>query len=106
MDLIGALKDSAARSFPKKLYKRYLKPYWTEELTALHNGMSNARKAWLTAGQPRDRDHVAYSSYKTAKRNFRRKHRQATETFLKKQFDVIDELAEVDTISIVVGKNL
>ena len=97
MELIGALKDSAARSFPKKQYKRYLKPYWTEELTTLHNSMSNARKAWLTAGQPRDRDHVAYSSYKTAKRHFRRKHRQATENFLKKQFDQIDELAEVDS---------
>ena len=69
----------------------------SEELTALHNGMSNARKAWLIAGQPRDRDHVAYSSYKTTKRNFRRKHRQATENFLKKQFEVIDELAEVDS---------
>ena len=40
---------------------------------------------------------MAYSTYKTAKRHFRRKHRQATENYMKQQFEGINTLAEVDS---------
>ena len=96
-DLIRVLKNSADQSFAHKRYKPYLKPYWTEELTALHKSMSSARKNLLSAGKPRYSGHVAYSTYKTAKRHFRCKHRQATKNYMKKQFEVIITLAEVDS---------
>lgn len=54
--------------------KRYLKSYWSAELTELHINMTKMRRAWVNAGKPRDADHNAYSEYKTEKGNFRRKH--------------------------------
>ena len=58
--------------------------------------MMASRKRWLDAGRPRDRNNDVCSLYKTAKRHFRRVHRQASENFMKKQLDEIDRLAEVD----------
>lgn len=95
-DLVGTLKYCAKQSFPRKRYKSYLKPYWTTDLTELHKSMMNRRKSWVDAGKPRGSNHVVYSLYKASKRHFRRKHRQASEAFMKSQFDEIDRLAEVD----------
>ena len=83
IELTGVLKNSASKSFAHKRYKRYLKPYWSEELTTLHRSMSVARSNWVTGGKPRDSNHVVYCSYKAAKRHFRRKHRQTIERYMK-----------------------
>ena len=58
--------------------------------------MTKRRKSWVDAGKPRGSNHDVYSMYKAAKRHFRRMHRQASESFMKSQFDEIDRLAEVD----------
>lgn len=96
-DIVRELKSIARQIFPVKTYRRYLKPYWTNELSALHRTMAGLRRNWVNAGKPRNSNHSAYSAYKSAKRNFRRKHRQASENYMKKQIDEIDNLAEVDS---------
>ena len=94
--LVRTLKHCANRSCPVKRFKRFLKPYWTNELTTLHKSMMASRKRKLDAGRLRDRNNDVGSLCKTAKRHFRRVHRQASENFMKKQLDEIDRLAEVD----------
>ena len=57
--------------------------------------MMNKRKSWVDAGKPNGSNHDVYSLYKAAKRHIRRMHQQASQSFMKSQFDEIDRLAEV-----------
>lgn len=96
-EFVQEVKAVAKQHFPVKKYRHYLKPYWTSELSILHNEMKRLRKIWIGNGRPRNNEHDSYKAYKAAKRNFRRKHRQCSENFMKSQIDEIDKMAEIDS---------
>ena len=50
--------------FPRKRYRAHLKPYWTSELSELHNGMMRARRDWCEAGRPRGNESGSFLHYK------------------------------------------
>lgn len=96
-DFVQEVKAVAKQHFPVKKYRHYLKPYWTDELSILHREMKRLRQIWIRNGRPRNTEHDSYKAYKAAKRNFRRKHRQCSENFMKSKIDEIDQLAEIDS---------
>jgi hypothetical protein len=66
-----------SKSFPKKKYRKYMKPYWSIELSQCHEEMKQAREVWCRAGRPRGINHKEYANYKSAKTKFRKLHRAA-----------------------------
>ena len=54
--LCEKLVNYADSVFPRKRYRAHLKPYWTSELSELHNGMMRARRDWCEAGRPRGKE--------------------------------------------------
>ena len=95
--IIHEIKNTAKIIFPTKKFKSYLKPYWNTELSSLHKDMKTKRRSWLEDGKPRNCNNASYLAYKTAKREFRRKHRQASVIYIRTKMEEIDKLAEVDS---------
>ena len=95
--LTREITAAAQKSFPIKSFKRFLKPYWNQELRNLHNKMKTQRHIWVSKGKPRGIDHASYQEYKEAKRDFRRCHRKIADQFLQSQIDEIDRVAEIDS---------
>lgn len=95
--LVYEIKKATQTSFPKKKFKRFLKPYWNQELGNLHREMKIKRGAWIKDGKPRNPNYSSYFQYKSAKRDFRRSHRKFSDLFLKEQNEEIDRLAELDS---------
>ena len=77
-------------------YKPFLKPYWDQELKALHKSMKRLRTIWISEGRPRGNNFDAYRNYKLAKCRFRNSHRIKAEQYMKTLNDEIDTAAEVD----------
>ena len=84
---------AAQKCFPLKSYKHFLKPYWSHELSGLHNKMLTYRSVWIRNGKPRGMAHPSYVQYKDAKRDFRRCHRKHANQYLQSQIDEIDRVA-------------
>ena len=95
--LVREIATAAQNCFSLKSYKRYLKPYWNQELRGLHSKMKTKRNSWVRDGKPRNMNCLSYSEYKTAKRDFRRCHRKYAAKYLQSQLDEINRVAEVDT---------
>lgn len=95
--LVTEVKSTAVQCFPIKRYKHYLKPYWNDELNTLHKDMKQKRAVWISNGKPRGDKSLSYNTYKAAKRQFRKKHRNVVDAYLKNKIDEIDSLAEVDS---------
>ena len=81
--IIHEIKNTAKRIFPTKKFNSYLKPYWNTELSSLHKDMKTKRRSWLEDGKSRNCNNTSYLAYKTAKREFRRKHRQASVNYIR-----------------------
>ncbi|MCG8048788.1 MAG: reverse transcriptase family protein [Candidatus Thiodiazotropha taylori] len=95
--VIKEVTAAAYKSFPLKSFKRFLKPYWNEELRELHNIMKIYRHAWIRDNKPRNMNYTSYYDYKIAKRNFRRCHRKHADNYIQSQLNEIDRAAEVDS---------
>ena len=65
--LCEKLVNYADSVFPRKRYRAHLKPYWTSELSELHNGMMRARGDWCEAGRPRGKESGSFLHYKNLK---------------------------------------
>ena len=92
--IIKSLKDASEKCFPKSSFKRYLKPYWNDDLKSLHKYMVEKRICWICTGRPRGSNNVfIYKEYKDAKRLFWRVHRNIVDSYLLK----VHEDAEVDS---------
>jgi len=52
-------------------YKMYLKPYWNNELTSLHEIMMNKRRVWVEDNKPNDAFSKSYKDQKHSKTTFR-----------------------------------
>lgn len=95
--IVESLNHASDICFPKTCFKKFLKPYWNETLSALHKDMKSKRINWINVGRPRNADNKYHKSYKNAKRVFRRVHRHTVENHLRQLHDEIDKLAEVDS---------
>ncbi|KAH3815020.1 hypothetical protein DPMN_143539 [Dreissena polymorpha] len=80
--LCEILRASADSAFPKKTFKTYLKPYWTEERSALHARAKRARDIWCREGRPRGNSSVVYREFKFRKADFRHEHRRASLSYM------------------------
>ncbi|KAH3784865.1 hypothetical protein DPMN_162937 [Dreissena polymorpha] len=67
--LCEILRASADSAFPKKTLKTYLKPYWTEELSALHARAKRARAIWCREERARGNSSVVCREYKLGRLN-------------------------------------
>ena len=92
-----SLRTASEKCFPKTSFKKYLKPYWNDDLKILHKNMTHKRSNWITAGRPRDSSNTFYKEYKDAKRVFRRLHRQTVDSYCVQMHEDIDKLADVDS---------
>ena len=59
--------------------------------------MKTKRRSWLEDSKPRNCKNTSYLANKTAKREFRRKHRQASVNYIRTKMEEIDKLVEVDS---------
>ena len=84
-------------AFPKSEFRRYLKPYWDQNLKNLHAVMRQARRQWISEGRPRGNNHTSYRKYKTAKSIFRSQHRKCADNYLSSLNAEIDQFAELDS---------
>ncbi|XP_069101570.1 uncharacterized protein [Argopecten irradians] len=81
-DIASCLYAASESSLKKRKFRSFLKPYWKGELKALHKEMWRLRCVWVSNGRPRDSNSVSFAQYKEAKRKFRLKHRQLSESHL------------------------
>lgn len=83
-------------TLPKVKYKKYLKPYWSNELRDVHANMLVKRKQWLKENKPREPTVLSYKEYKDVKADFRRRLRKAFNQYMSEQFEEIDRSGEID----------
>jgi exonuclease III len=68
--LLNIMAHVTNKTIPKSKFCKYKKPYWTPELTVLHNEQKRLRAKWIAAGRPRGRQHPSYAAYKDSKKTF------------------------------------
>lgn len=71
-DIASAIIIASRECIPEIKYRKFLKPYWSNELSDLHNIMVNRRNVWINEGQPRGIDSPSFKEYKSTKTEFRR----------------------------------
>ena len=81
VDFIQSTMKECSNSLPKRQFRKHLKPYWTQELTALSKEEKQARHHWIKEDRPRDSSNPLYISYKEAKCKFRARQRQAEQKY-------------------------
>ncbi|WAR21082.1 hypothetical protein MAR_015056, partial [Mya arenaria] len=94
--IVLILNLATDQCIPRVKYKPFIKPYWNDELTSLHEDIRHNRDIWDNAGRPRAGSDLHYVNYKISKANFRRTHREAVDEFLKQQESNIDRAAALD----------
>jgi hypothetical protein len=95
--ITASLVSAADQHIPYGKVRPYLKPYWKKSnLQTVHYEMRCARRIWKSEGSPRNKDSTSYVNYKTSKRIFKQKHRQARKEWNLSIFDEIDKAAEID----------
>jgi len=92
--IIKCICSAADTHVPKRTFKTYLKPYWSQAIKQFHKLNRAARSAWINAGRPRSG--VIYDEYKRLKGDFRRALRKAADEYERNEYEEMDRLAEVD----------
>ena len=95
--LVSEILKSSDLSIPKTKFRRFLKPYWNDNLSKLHKNMIHIRSNWILDNRPRSNQSQSYVAYKFAKNIFRNSHRQAAENYLITLNQEIDDSAELDS---------
>ncbi|WAR05695.1 hypothetical protein MAR_021064, partial [Mya arenaria] len=98
MRICDTLIKGANSSFPKRRFKRFLKPYWSESLTKEHMSMWDACELWRRAGRPRVPTDVMFVAYKSAKRKFRLAQRWCIEEYLATIDNTLEHIAKTDPV--------
>ena len=93
-DLVDCIHSSAKTVIKAKKFKRFLKPFWGQDLTNFHKDMTKHRHIWLANHRPRLG--YIYNDYKNAKRKFRRAFRNHQEKWFLDEDKEIEKTAEVD----------
>ena len=94
--IVNEINVASDKHFPQTKFKPFLKPYWNNDLKHLHKCMRHKRQEWILEGKPRSNNYMSYTEYKSAKRQFRKLHRQCASNYLKKMDEDIDNAAGVD----------
>ena len=94
--IISVLKYSSKSALPKSNFNKFTKPYWSTDLKEAHAHSRRMRRVWISEGRPRGFQHESYRAYKVAKSIFRAKQRLASNMYLNKVYDDLNESAETD----------
>ena len=92
--IVNAMTHASDSSLSRRSYCKFLKPYWTPVLKAMHKDLMLARFRWTTNGKPR-RGHLI-NEYKSRKRAFRRSLRKSAHDYEKGEFERVEKLSELD----------
>ena len=68
---IRCVTDASAR-LPKSKFRKHIKPFWNEELSALKREKVRCHRVWISQGRPRGVEDPSYIAYKTSKKEFSR----------------------------------
>ncbi|KAK3106167.1 hypothetical protein FSP39_014105 [Pinctada imbricata] len=90
------LKSCAKSIIPCKKFNPHTKPYWNSDVKAAHKHEKEMRRVWLQAGQPRGMNYVEYANYKRAKRKFRNCQKTASDEYMTRTMQDIDQAAGCD----------
>ncbi|KAI8485281.1 hypothetical protein Bbelb_370280 [Branchiostoma belcheri] len=93
---ITILIRTAEEVMPPKERKRHQKPYWSPELTEVHQQEVEAWLQWKEGGKPREKDNQLYRAYKESKNRLRTELREAKILHEEKQNEELAALAGVD----------
>ena len=96
-DVVKAIHVASDKYLPQSKFRKFLKPYWNNDLKYLHKTMRSKRQVWILDGKPRSSIYVSYKEYKNAKKQFRKLHRQCANRYLKLRDEEIDKDADVDS---------
>ena len=94
--IVQALHAAAEKALPKSVFNQHVKPYWSKQLKDAHDLARYHRRIWVAYGKPRGVAYLSYVNYKSSKTQFRRFQRNASDTYLNKIYDELDEAAELD----------
>ena len=74
-EVVTALK-SRSKVIPTTKFRRNLRPYWNENLTALKKEKVRKYRAWVDRGRPRIKGDVYWEGHKAARKAFTRERRR------------------------------
>lgn len=94
--IINAVIKSADLTIPTCSYNPHTKPYWNTTVKEAHKSEMESRINWIQEGKPRGMQHPSYAKYKRAKRHFRQCQESASEEYMKKTYEDIDNAAGID----------
>ena len=81
---------------PKSRFRRNIKSYWCQKLTILKEVKLVAFRVWVDAGRPRESNIPLFEANKPAKKNFRKRLKQASKAYDKTKIKEAVEKAELD----------
>ena len=93
--IIAAIKKAEV-NIPKSKYTPNVKPYWTDELSALKRKKIESYRSWVTAGKPRSWENYLYKQYKKDKINFAKKIRRVCREYENQEILNIVQTCEVN----------
>ncbi|CAC5389436.1 unnamed protein product [Mytilus coruscus] len=94
-NIVDAIQQAETETSPHKTFVKYLKPYWTHPVNALHEHMASKRQLWISYNRPRG-EHIIFQEYKSAKRNFRRELRNAYQKHMQETYDSLEKDFDID----------
>ena len=92
--LVNTVTDAASKCIPHTKFIPHLKPYW-HKLDKCHAEMRRLRNIWINSGRLKG-DNSFFRNFKSAKRDFRRLHRQEKAAEDRKFFEEVDEDSEIN----------
>ena len=95
-DIVSSLKSCASNTIGFQKPKPGCKPFWCKQLDIHYRNMGACRKDWNNAGKPREHGNITYTTYKEAKRLFRKEMRERQIMWEKRNFDKIEQSSELD----------
>ena len=96
LSIVQVINNVTNACIPKTEFKPYIKPYWNDALSRQHKLMKSQRMKWIDKGRPRGDAYQSYREYKSAKRDFERKHREAIYNYITELEKELDSAAELD----------
>ena len=93
---ITAILLDADKNFPKKRFRKNIKPFWNSELTDLKKKKVFFYNEWKNLGRPRDPQNEAYCKYMQTKVDFMKRLRQLSKEYDDKEIAEVIKSTEVD----------
>ncbi|XP_046570717.1 uncharacterized protein LOC124278931 [Haliotis rubra] len=91
-----ALTMAASDCLPVRHFRRYLRPYWKEQVKDFHDLMLSYRHKWILDGRPRGMTYTSFRDYKKSKDKFRAAMKEAAALYETEHFNNLDKLYDID----------